>query len=74
MAHAHSEMPYFINPSVALSDDQKHEKYIQAIAELDGLLAGETDVVLKMVSINCILKTNLQINFIAMVYEMSSEL
>lgn len=59
MAHAHSEMPYFIKPSMAISDEDKHAAYKQSIAELDALLTEETDVILKMVSINCTLKTNL---------------
>lgn len=59
MAHAHAEMPYFIKPSIAISDDEKNKKYLQSLTELDALLSEETDVILKMVSINCVLKTNL---------------
>ena len=59
MAHAYPDMPYFINPSLAFNDEKKHLAYQQANADLDALLQDETDVILKMVSINCILKTHL---------------
>lgn len=59
MAHAYPDMPYFINPSLAIDDEKKHEAYTQSVTALDALLKDETDVILKMVSINCILKTHL---------------
>lgn len=59
MAHAPEQMPYFINPSKNLSKEEKIAAYEKSAQELQALLAGETDVILKMVSINCILKTNM---------------
>lgn len=59
MAHASETMPYFINPSTNLSYEAKKEAYEQAVMELDALLHGESDVIMKMSSINCILKTHL---------------
>lgn len=59
MAHAYPDIPYFINPSLAIDDQKKHEAYTQSVTALDALLKDETDVIMKMVSINCILKTHL---------------
>lgn len=53
------EMPYFIKPSQALDKQQKHEAYQQALEAIDANLLGETDELLKMVTINCLLKTYL---------------
>lgn len=59
MAHAYPDMPYFINPSLAIDDDKKREAYQHVISDLDALIGEESDVILKMVSINCTLKTHL---------------
>ena len=59
MAHASEHMPYFINPSKNLSKEDKILAYEKSTQELNALLIGETDVILKMVSINCVLKSNL---------------
>jgi len=59
MAHAYSDMPYFFNPSLHMAEEAKVEAYEIIIAELNALLKDETDVVLKMVSINCILRSHL---------------
>lgn len=56
---ASAEMPYFINPSKALGRNEKIEAYEQAIQAIDANLMGETDQILKMVTINCLLKTYL---------------
>ena len=56
---AAAEMPYFINPSQPLDAKEKVEAYEQAIQAIDANLAGETDSILKMVTINCLLKTYL---------------
>ncbi len=53
------EMPYFIKPSQSLSQEEKMEAYEQAILAIDANLMGETDSTLKMVTINCLLKTYL---------------
>lgn len=52
-------MPYFIKPSVAFSSDQKSEAYDTAVREIHAILTGVDDVQIKMVTINCILKTHL---------------
>lgn len=56
---ASAEMPYFIKPSLALSAEEKHEAYQTALSAINANLLGETDEVLKMVTINCLLKTYL---------------
>ena len=56
---ASSEMPYFIKPSLQLTETQKMAAYTQAKLEIDAILANETSTILKMATINCILKTHL---------------
>lgn len=56
---ATAEMPYFIRPSVAMSNTEKHTAYEIAIAAIRANLYGESDRILKMVTINCLLKTYL---------------
>lgn len=56
---ASAEMPYFIKPSIALGSAEKKQAYEQAINAIDAILMGEKDTQLKMVSINCLLKTYL---------------
>ena len=53
------EMPYFIKPSINLSAGEKHKAYQEAIRAIDANLAGESRVMIKMVTINCLLKTYL---------------
>jgi GAF domain-containing protein len=50
-------MPYFIKPSLNLSREEKHKAYKEAIAAIDANLAGESSDMVKMVTINCLLKT-----------------
>lgn len=52
-------MPYFIKPSVKLSAEDKHLAYREATAAIDANLEGESDLILKMSTINCLLKTYL---------------
>ncbi len=59
MAHASELMPYHFNPSENMSEEDKESVYKRVITELKALLLGETDVILKMCSINCLLKSNL---------------
>lgn len=59
MAHASELMPYHFNPSENMSGENKQSVYNRVISELQALLHGETDVILKMCSINCLLKSNL---------------
>ena len=56
---ASAEMPYFIKPSVNLNPSEKESAYEQAIMGIDANLMGENNRILKMVTINCLLKTYL---------------
>jgi len=56
---ATAEMPYFIKPSVNLPAKDKHEAYQQASQAILANVAGEQDMILKMATINCLLKTHL---------------
>ncbi|RME91900.1 MAG: GAF domain-containing protein [Bacteroidetes bacterium] len=56
---ASAQMPYFIKPSVNLKAEEKKLAYTQALAAIHANLQGETDPILKMVTINCLLKTYL---------------
>jgi GAF domain-containing protein len=59
MAHASEQMPYFIKPSLNLSDQAKTEAYQNVQSELSLLLGDEQDILVIMASINCILKSHL---------------
>lgn len=54
---ATAEMPYFIKPSKNLSEEDKKNAYDAALQAIDANLFGETDDILKMSTINCLLKT-----------------
>lgn len=56
---ASAEMPYFINPSLLFTSEEKKAAYEQAITAMEANLFDAKDDVLKMVTINCILKTYL---------------
>ncbi|MCB9352285.1 MAG: GAF domain-containing protein [Lewinellaceae bacterium] len=56
---ATAAMPYFIKPSVNLSREEKQAAYEQALAAIAANLEGEQDAILKMATINCLLKTHL---------------
>jgi len=56
---ATQEMPYFIKPSINLASDKKRIAYQQALLGINANLIGESNLILKMVTINCILKTYL---------------
>jgi GAF domain-containing protein len=56
---ATADMPYFIKPSVNLSAGEKHQAYQEATQAILANVQGESDVVLKMATINCLLKTHL---------------
>jgi L-methionine (R)-S-oxide reductase len=56
---ASAEMPYFIKPSLNLDAEAKKTAYEQAIVAIDANLEGETDRILKMATINSVLKTYL---------------
>lgn len=56
---ATQEMPYFIKPSINLDAEEKKARYEQAQLEIRANLEGEEQLIMKMVTINCILKTHL---------------
>ena len=56
---ASAEMPYFIKPSLNLDAEAKKSAYEQAVVAIDANLEGETDRILKMATINSVLKTYL---------------
>ena len=56
---ASEQMPYFIKPSVNLSKVEKEEALQTACDAITDTLEGEGDVILKMATINCLLKTYL---------------
>jgi L-methionine (R)-S-oxide reductase len=56
---ASAMMPYFIKPSQNLDREAKTAAYEQAARDIDANLLGENDPVLKMATINCLLKTHL---------------
>lgn len=70
---ASAEMPYFIKPSINMDAAAKKAAYEKAIAEIDATLTGETNTILKMVSINCLLKTNLTYYYWVGFYVVSGE-
>jgi GAF domain-containing protein len=56
---ATADMPYFIKPSRNMSAEEKHQAYKTAAQAIEANLQGETDSILKMATINCVLKTHL---------------
>ncbi len=66
-------MPYFIKPSQNLNPQEKEAAYEQAAAAIRANLQGESDPVLKMATINCLLKTYLPYYYWAGFYVKSAE-
>jgi L-methionine (R)-S-oxide reductase len=60
---ATAELPYFIKPSQQLEGAAKEQAYQEAMAAIDANLQGENHMLLKMATINCILKTHLPYYF-----------
>ena len=56
---ADAQMPYFIRPSINLPKGEKEEILKTACDAIIISLEGETDTILKMATINCLLKTYL---------------
>ncbi|RMG88736.1 MAG: GAF domain-containing protein [Bacteroidetes bacterium] len=56
---ASAEMPYFIKPSVNLTPEEKRAAYAEAEAAIHANLDPESHPILKMATINCLLKTYL---------------
>ncbi|MEM1121378.1 MAG: GAF domain-containing protein [Bacteroidota bacterium] len=70
---ASAVMPYFVQPSINMETAAKKAAYEQAIFEIDATLTGETDTILKMVTINCLLKTHLTYYYWVGFYLVSGE-
>ncbi|HKK78670.1 MAG TPA: GAF domain-containing protein [Phaeodactylibacter sp.] len=70
---ATAEMPYFIKSSQNLGAEDKKAAYEQALQGIYANLEGETDPVLKMATINCLLKTYLPYYYWAGFYLKSGE-
>ena len=51
--------PYFIKNSINLEAEKKKVAYEKAYKEISTILNGEKDIIVKMATINCILKINL---------------
>ncbi len=56
---ASAEMPYFVKPSVNMPPESKKEAYERAEQTIAANLEEESDPILKMATINCLLKTEL---------------
>lgn len=56
---ASAEMPYFINPSLVFTSEEKKIAYEQVLSALEANLFDAQDDILKMATVNCILKTYL---------------
>lgn len=69
---ATAEMPYFIKPSVNLSDEEKRAAYAQATRDIIATLGDEESRHVKMVTINCLLKTHLPYYYWVGFYEVRS--
>lgn len=53
------EMPYFIKPSILLETSEKRVAYRNARSAITAVLGNESDTQIKMVTMNCLLKTYL---------------
>jgi len=56
---ASTTMPYFIKASQPLNANEKHEAYEQLVDAVQANLEGEDNMILKMSTISCLLKTYL---------------
>lgn len=56
---ASAEMPYFIKPSVNVAEAEKEALYQTALSTISAALEGVSDDLVKMVTINSLLKTHL---------------
>ncbi len=60
---APAQLPYFIKPSLALAETEKRAAYARAREDIRQTLGDETDPLVKMVTVNCLLKTELPYYF-----------
>ncbi|MEM7572238.1 MAG: GAF domain-containing protein [Bacteroidota bacterium] len=65
---ASAQLPYFIKPSTALSVDEKRQAYAVAQQAIVATLGNEQDPLVKMVTVNSLLKTYLPYYFWAGFY------
>ena len=70
---ATAEMPYFVRPSVNLSPAVKRAAYVELRAAAQALLAGETDRVVKQVTLACLIKTYLPYAYWAGFYDLKDD-
>ena len=56
---ASAEMPYFIKPSINFASEAKESAYKEAVFAINANIDNESNMIMKMVTINCILKTHL---------------
>ena len=56
---ASAEMPYFINPSLNMEAEAKKEAYEEALLGIRANLQGEDNMIMKLVTINALLKSYL---------------
>ena len=62
MAHTietSEQMPYFIKPSKNLTKTEKKAAYEKAQTDIRAVLVGERNMIMKMATINCLLKTHI---------------
>ena len=71
--HATAELPYFAKPSKALTDAEKIEAYERVAGQLRAVLDASSSRTVRMVTINCLLKTNLPYYFWVGFYEVVGE-
>ena len=67
--HASAELPYFIRPSQALSVAEKRAAYQTVQRQLRAVLSPDSSRTVRMVTLNCLLKTNLPYYFWVGFYE-----
>ena len=67
--HAQATLPYFAKPSLALSAAAKEAAYQTVQGQLRAVLDAESSRTVRMVTINCLLKTNLPYYFWVGFYE-----
>lgn len=70
---ASATMPYFINPSVALSAEEKKQAYENAIQEIKLTIDADAHNNVKMVTVNCLLKSHLPYFYWVGFYEVRND-
>lgn len=71
--HADAELPYFAKPSKALSIEEKRVAYETVQQQLRAVLDPDSSRTVRMVTINCLLKTNLPYYFWVGFYEVKNK-